>query len=378
MSSALDRMRALVQKEQDQMNAQRPLLVTGGMGFIGANFVQEWLGAQKSPVVVLDKLTYAANAQNLANLDHDPRLHIVAGDIGDRPLVARILREHHPRAIANFAAETHVDRSIHAPEPFIQTNVVGTFHLLEEARAYWRALAAADKGSFRFAHISTDEVYGSLGPDDPPSTEGAPYSPNSPYAASKAASDHLVRAYFHTYGLPTLTTNGSNTYGPFQFPEKLVPLLILNAIAGQPLPLYGDGLNLRDWLYVGDHCDAIRLVLERGRLGETYHIGGRCERRNIEVVKAVCVVLDELHPHSSVTPHEKLITFVPDRPGHDRRYAIDCSKIERELGWRPAETFESGIRKTVRWYLDHSDWARRVTSGEYRDWVESNYTRRAR
>ncbi len=359
------------------MNADRKTLVTGGMGFIGANFVQRWLTVQNTAVLSLDKLTYAGNPENLANLKNDLRFQFIQGDIGDRRLVAQLLREHRPWAIVNFAAESHVDRSIHGPEDFIQTNVVGTFHLLEEARGYWQELPAGEKARFRFLHVSTDEVYGSLGPDDAPFSETTPYAPNSPYSASKAASDHLARAYHHTYGLPTLTTNCSNNYGPYQFPEKLIPLMVHSAISGKPLPVYGDGLNIRDWLYVGDHVCAIRKVLEHGRIGETYNVGGRCERRNLELVKTICATLDELHPQSPITPHEKLITFVKDRPGHDRRYAIDCSKIERELGWRSVETFESGIRKTVQWYLDNQEWVRHVTTGQYRKWVDLNYGRRA-
>jgi dTDP-glucose 4,6-dehydratase len=351
------------------------ILVTGGAGFIGANFVLDWLKLSQEPILNLDKLTYAGNPDNLASLQGDPRHVFVQGDIGDRALVAGLLAEHRPRAIVNFAAESHVDRSIHGPEDFIQTNVVGTFHLLEAARGYWLGLPDADRAAFRFLHVSTDEVYGSLGPEDPPFTETTPYAPNSPYAASKAASDHLVRAYHHTYGLPTLTTNCSNNYGPYQFPEKLIPLMILNATQGKPLPVYGDGLNVRDWLYVTDHCAAIREVLARGRAGETYNVGGWNEKTNIEIVRTVCALLDELRPDPA-GPHARLITFVKDRPGHDRRYAIDASKIQRELGWRPAETFETGIRKTVAWYLEHVDWVERVTSGEYRRWLEKNYVMR--
>ncbi len=348
------------------------ILVTGGAGFIGANFVLDWLKQSQEPVLNLDKLTYAGNPENLAALQGDPRHVFVQGDIGDRALVGRLLAEHRPRAIVNFAAESHVDRSIHGPEDFIQTNVVGTFHLLDEARAYWMGLPQAEKAAFRFLHVSTDEVYGSLGPEDPPFTESTPYAPNSPYSASKAASDHLVRAYHHTYGLPTLTTNCSNNYGPYQFPEKLIPLMILNATQGKPLPVYGDGMNVRDWLYVTDHCAAIREVLTRGRVGETYNVGGWNEKTNLEIVHTVCALLDELRPDPA-GPHARLITFVKDRPGHDRRYAIDASKIHRELGWKPAETFETGIRKTVEWYLAHMDWVQRVTSGEYRRWVERHY-----
>ena len=348
------------------------ILVTGGAGFIGANFVIDWLKLYDEPVLNLDKLTYAGNPDNLSALQGDTRHVFIQGDIGDRALVQRLLAEHRPRAIVNFAAESHVDRSIHGPEDFIQTNVVGSFHLLEEVRGYWMGLGEADRAAFRFLHVSTDEVYGSLGPDDPPFTETTPYAPNSPYSASKAASDHLVRAYHHTYGLPTLTTNCSNNYGPYQFPEKLIPLMILNAVNGKPLPIYGDGMNVRDWLYVRDHCAAIREVLAHGRVGETYNVGGWNEMPNLEIVKTVCALLDELSPDPA-GPHERLITFVRDRPGHDRRYAIDARKIERELGWRPAETFATGIRKTVAWYLEHMDWVERVASGEYRQWLVKQY-----
>lgn len=350
------------------------ILVTGGAGFIGSNFVIDWLRETGEPVVNLDKLTYAGNPENLAGLRNDARHHFVQGDISDAGLVGELLRRHAPRAIVHFAAESHVDRSIHGPAEFIQTNINGTFTLLEAARAHWSSLGAGAREAFRFLHVSTDEVYGSLGPDEPAFAETHPYQPNSPYSASKAASDHLVRAYHHTYGLPTLTTNCSNNYGPFQFPEKLIPLILLNAISGKPLPIYGDGLNVRDWLYVGDHCAAIRAVLAGGRPGETYNIGGRAERTNLAVVKTLCGLLDRLHPDSPVTPHEKLITFVRDRPGHDRRYAMNAGKIERELGWRPAESFDSGIEKTVRWYLGHRDWIARVASGAYRDWVAQHYS----
>ena len=351
------------------------ILVTGGAGFIGANFVLDWLAAGDTPVVNLDKLTYAGNLESLAGVANDARHLFVHGDIGDRALVARLLAEHRPRAIVNFAAESHVDRSIHGPEDFIQTNVVGTFHLLEEARSYWAALAGEERAGFRFLHVSTDEVYGSLGPSDPAFTETTPYAPNSPYSASKAASDHLVRAYHHTYGLPTLTTNCSNNYGPYQFPEKLIPLLLMNALAGKPLPIYGDGSNVRDWLFVADHCNAIRAVLERGKAGETYNIGGCSEKTNLEVVYSLCDMLDQLRPKKSGSYRDQ-ITFVADRPGHDRRYAIDAGKIQRELGWKPRETFASGIRKTVDWYLEHQDWVQHVASGEYRRWLETNYARR--
>ncbi len=349
------------------------ILITGGAGFIGANFVLDWLRVTGEPVVNLDALTYAGNLENLAALEGDGRHAFVKGDICDRALLDRLLAEHKPRAIIHFAAESHVDRSIHGPGAFVQTNVVGTFTLLEAVRGYWGALGEADKAAFRFLHVSTDEVYGSLGPDDAPFVETRAYEPNSPYSASKAASDHLVRAYHHTYGLPTLTTNCSNNYGPYQFLEKLIPLMIANALAGKPLPIYGDGMNVRDWLYVGDHCTAIREVLARGRPGETYNIGGWNEKPNIEIVKTICALLDELAPDAA-GPHARLMTYVKDRPGHDRRYAIDARKIERELGWRPAETFETGIRKTVRWYLDHAEWVAHVQSGAYRDWIATQYS----
>ena len=348
------------------------ILVTGGAGFIGTNFVLDWLAETGTPVVNLDKLTYAGNLENLASLGGDARHVFVHGDICDRDLVDRLLAEHRPSAVVHFAAESHVDRSILGPGEFVRTNVQGTFTLLEAVRAYWGALEGEEKERFRFLHVSTDEVYGSLRPDDPPFAETNPYQPNSPYSASKAASDHLVRAYHHTYRLPTLTTNCSNNYGPWQFPEKLIPLVIANALAGKPLPIYGDGMNVRDWLYVGDHCAAIRRVLEAGRPGEVYNVGGWNEMPNLVIVRTICALLDELVPDPA-GPRERLITFVKDRPGHDRRYAIDARKIERELGWRPAETFETGIRKTVRWYLDHQGWVARVQSGAYREWVEKNY-----
>ena len=348
------------------------ILVTGGAGFIGSNFVLDWVAGTGSPVLNLDKLTYAGNLENLAALEGDPRHAFVRGDVCDRELLDRLLAEHRPSAIVHFAAESHVDRSIHGPGEFVRTNVQGTFTLLEAVRAYWGSLAGEEKGRFRFLHVSTDEVYGSLGPDDAPFSETNPYQPNSPYSASKAASDHLVRAYHHTYGLPTLTTNCSNNYGPWQFPEKLIPLVIANALAGKPLPIYGDGMNVRDWLYVGDHCAAIRRVLEAGRPGEVYNVGGWNEMPNLVIVRAICALLGELVPDPA-GPRERLITFVKDRPGHDRRYAIDARKVERELGWRPAETFETGIRKTVRWYLDHQEWVARVQSGAYREWLEKNY-----
>jgi dTDP-glucose 4,6-dehydratase len=359
-----------------QHSSRAPILVTGGAGFIGSNFVLDWIAAVGTPVVNLDKLTYAGNPANLSVLAGDPRHLLVRGDIGDRELVRRLLAEHRPRAIVHFAAESHVDRSIHGPGEFIQTNIHGTFALLEEARAYWGALPEAARPAFRFLHVSTDEVYGSLEAADPAFSETTPYAPNSPYAASKAASDHLVRAYHHTYGLPTVTTNCSNNYGPYQFPEKLIPLMILNATQGKPLPVYGDGKNVRDWLYVTDHCSGIRAALERGRLGETYNIGGRSEKTNLEVVRTLCAILDELRPLPAGTRHASLISFVKDRPGHDRRYAIDCAKIERELGWQPRESFETGIRKTVQWYLENPAWVRDVASGAYREWIETNYGKR--
>jgi dTDP-glucose 4,6-dehydratase len=351
------------------------LLVTGGAGFIGSNFVLDWLAAPDTgaePVVTLDALTYAGNRENLASLDGDPRHTFVHGDIGDRALVDRLLAEHRPRAIVHFAAESHVDRSIHGPGAFVRTNVEGTFTLLEAARAHWAALPEPERAAFRFHHVSTDEVYGSLGPGDPAFTETHPYQPNSPYSASKAASDHLVRAWHHTYGLPVTTSNCSNNYGPWHFPEKLIPLMIVNALAGKPLPVYGDGQQVRDWLYVGDHCSAIRAVLARGRVGEVYNVGGWNEKPNLEIVHTICRLLDEMQPDPA-GPYARLVTHVKDRPGHDRRYAIDARKIECELGWHPAETFETGIRKTVRWVLDHQDWVARVQSGAYRDWVATQY-----
>lgn len=378
------------------------ILVTGGAGFIGANFVLDWLVQQDERLINLDKLTYAGNLDNLAGLQGDMRHIFVRGDIGDTTLVDRLLAEHRPRAVINFAAESHVDRSIHGPGEFIQTNIVGTFHLLESVRAYWEAMGGEAKECFRFLHVSTDEVYGSLTKEAPSFSEENRYEPNSPYSASKAAGDHLVRAYHHTYGLPVLTTNCSNNYGPYQFPEKLIPLCILNASAGKPLPIYGDGQQIRDWLYVKDHCRAIRLVLERGLVGETYNIGGWNEKANLDVVRTLCDILDELRPlnpasgerqvgsgrdsssllsshlpystaHFPLTTYRSLITFVKDRPGHDRRYAIDASKLERELGWKPQETFETGIRKTVAWYLDHQSWVANVTNGTYRNWINKQY-----
>ncbi|MGD9942752.1 MAG: dTDP-glucose 4,6-dehydratase [Burkholderiaceae bacterium] len=349
------------------------ILVTGGAGFIGSNFVLDWLAGRDEPVVNLDALTYAGNLRNLAALDGDARHRFVHGDIGDAALLDRLLNEQRPRAILHFAAESHVDRSILGPQAFVQTNVVGTFTLLEAVRRFWGALPPAEQAAFRFLHVSTDEVYGSLEPQAPAFTELHRYEPNSPYSASKAASDHLVRAYHHTYGLPVLTTNCSNNYGPFHFPEKLIPLMIHHALGGLPLPVYGDGQQVRDWLYVGDHCAAIRRVLEGGRLGETYNIGGCNEKTNLEVVRTVCALLDELSPRSDGQSYAAQISFVRDRPGHDRRYAIDAGKIERELGWRPAETFESGLRRTIVWYLAHQEWVREVTSGEYREWVNRQY-----
>jgi dTDP-glucose 4,6-dehydratase len=351
----------------------RPILVTGGAGFIGSNFVIRWIATEATPVINVDKLTYAGNLANLDCLRANPLHSFVRGDIADRLLLRDLLERHRPRAIVNFAAESHVDRSIHAPGEFIQTNVNGSFALLEEARGLLSQLPDTERAGFRFLHVSTDEVYGSLGLNDAAFCETTAYAPNSPYSASKAASDHLVRAYHHTYGLPTLTTNCSNNYGPYQFPEKLIPLMILNALAGKPLPVYGDGLNVRDWLYVDDHCDAIRAVLAGGRVGETYNIGGNSERTNIDVVRTLCAILDELRPDSAHCPHERLVTYVKDRPGHDRRYAIDARKIAGELGWQPRESFESGLRKTVRWYLDHADWVEAVQTGTYRDWIEQNY-----
>ena len=349
------------------------ILVTGAAGFIGANFVLDWLAGSDEPVVNLDKLTYAGNLETLASLDGDKRHVFIQGDIGDSALVAGLLAKYQPRAIINFAAESHVDRSIHSPEDFIQTNIVGTFRLLEAVRADWSGLALEAKSAFRLLHVSTDEVYGSLGAGDAAFTETHRYEPNSPYSASKAASDHLVRAYHHTYGMPILTTNCSNNNGPCHFPEKLIPLMIVNALAGKALPVYGDGMQVRDWLYVKDHCSAIRCVLGAGRLGEVYNIGGWNEKPNIEIVKTVCALLDELRPKADGSSYETQISYVKDRPGHDRRYAIDASKIERELGWKPAETFETGIRKTVLWYLENPEWVANVQSGAYRDWVQTQY-----
>jgi dTDP-glucose 4,6-dehydratase len=353
---------------------ENAILVTGGAGFIGSNFILQWIAKEGTPVINLDKLTYAGNPRNLDHVASDPRYSLVQGDIVDRELVHQLLNRHRPFAVMHFAAESHVDRSIRGPDDFIRTNVNGTFSLLEEARAYWLEMGDDERRRFRFLHISTDEVYGSLGPGDDPFHEATPYAPNSPYSASKAAADHLVRAYHHTYGLPTLTTNCSNNYGPYQFPEKLIPLMILNACNGESLPVYGDGLNVRDWLYVEDHCEAVRLVLSRGKVGETYNIGGWNEKHNLEIVETICAILDELRTSDPVVPHRKLITFVKDRPGHDRRYAIDARKIERELGWKPRDSFESGIRKTIRWYLENQEWVKHVTSGGYRQWIETHYT----
>ena len=349
------------------------ILVTGGAGFIGSNFVHAWLAQHDEVLVNLDKLTYAGNLRNLHALAGDSRHHFVQGDIGDTTLVSQLLATHQPRAVLHFAAESHVDRSIHGPMDFIQTNVVGTFQLLESVRAYWSGLDDQSRQAFRFLHVSTDEVYGSLAADAPAFSETHPYEPNSPYSASKAASDHLVRAWHHTYGLPVLTTNCSNNYGPYHFPEKLIPLVIHNALAGKPLPIYGDGQQVRDWLYVEDHCKAIMRVLQDGRLGETYNVGGWNEKPNIEVVRTLCALLDELQPRADGQSYATQMTFVKDRPGHDRRYAIDARKLERELGWRPEETFETGLRKTVQWFLSHGDWVEEVTSGNYRTWIGQNY-----
>jgi dTDP-glucose 4,6-dehydratase len=357
--------------EQRKMTkSQQSILVTGGAGFIGSNFILHWLAQEGSRVVNLDKLTYAGNPANLAELSDDDRYVFARGDINDADLVSDLLQRYKPEAIIHFAAESHVDRSIHNAQEFIRTNIEGTFQLLQAGRQYWTGLAETEKQDFRFLHVSTDEVYGSLGPADPAFTEKTPFAPNSPYAASKASSDHLVRAFHHTYGLPTLTTNCSNNYGPYQFPEKLIPLMIHNATVGKPLPVYGDGLNVRDWLYVKDHCEAIRQVLKKGRVGECYNIGGNSEKSNIEVIREICAVLSELKPG---TIYESLITYVKDRPGHDRRYAMDCTKIRSELGWTPSESFSSGLRKTVEWYLAHEEWISSVTSGAYREWIDLHY-----
>lgn len=355
---------------------QDSILVTGGAGFIGSNFVLRWVAKNASPVINLDLLTYAGNPENLSSLDGDARHLLVRGDICDAELVASLLRKHQPRAIVHFAAESHVDRSIVSPEAFLRTNVHGTFVLLDQAKRYWSDLNEPDRDAFRFLHVSTDEVYGSLGPIDAAFSETTCYAPNSPYAASKAASDHMARAYHHTFGLPVLTTNCSNNYGPFQFPEKLIPLMILNALENKPLPVYGDGMNVRDWLFVEDHCAAIRAVLANGRVGETYNIGGMSERANIDVVTTICDLVDEMRPRQGSGSRRDLITYVKDRPGHDRRYAIDASKVMRELGWRPAAEFESGLRKTVGWYLDNSAWVDRVRTGAYLEWINKNYTER--
>lgn len=349
------------------------ILVTGGAGFIGGNFVLDWLAQSDEPIINLDKLTYAGNRQTLASLRDDPRHVFVQGDIADRACIDRLLAEHSPRAVVNFAAESHVDRSIDGPAPFIQTNIVGVFTLLEAVRAFYGTLSDSPREQFRFLHVSTDEVYGSLAPSDAPFAESHPYQPNSPYSASKAASDHLIRAWHHTYDLPVLTTNCSNNYGPYHFPEKLIPLTILNALAGKDLPVYGDGQQVRDWLYVKDHCHALRRVLQDGRVGQTYNVGGNSERTNLQVVHAICALLDDMHPRADSQSYARQITHVQDRPGHDRRYAIDATKIARELGWSPAETFDSGLRQTVRWYLDHADWVQGVVSGDYRQWVARQY-----
>jgi len=364
---------SLTTRRDKLLRMRNRILVTGGAGFIGSNFILQRMRDESASIVNFDKLTYAGNPLNLESIASEKRYLFVQGDIADRARVKKTLEEHQPKAIVHFAAESHVDRSIRGPEDFILTNINGTFALLEETRTYWMGLSDQDRASFRFLHVSTDEVYGSLGPQDSPFCETTPYAPNSPYAASKAGSDHLVRAYHHTYGLPTLTTNCSNNYGRFQFPEKLMPLVILNARDGKPLPVYGDGRNVRDWLYVEDHCDAIATVLARGKPGETYNIGGGNEKPNIEIVQMICDLVDEMLPRKG-SPRRELITFVKDRPGHDRRYAIDARKIERELGWRPRETFDSGLRKTVRWYLENDAWVRDVTSGSYREWIAKHHS----
>ncbi|WP_420240094.1 dTDP-glucose 4,6-dehydratase (plasmid) [Telmatobacter bradus] len=358
------------------MTQPAPILVTGGAGFIGSNFVLQWISEETGPVVVLDKLTYAGNRENLVSVEGNPRFRFVQGDICDSALMTQLFTEIKPRAVVHFAAESHVDRSILGPDEFLRTNIDGTFRLLEASRALWNTLPEDEKKSFRFLHVSTDEVYGSLSPTDPAFTEETPYAPNSPYSASKAASDHLVRAWFHTYGMPVLTTNCSNNYGPHHFPEKLIPLIIHNCLTGKPLPIYGDGQQVRDWLYVGDHCRAIRAVMAGGRLGECYNVGGRAEKPNLDVVKTICGILDDLVPAKN--PYSSLITYVKDRPGHDRRYAMDATKLERELGWKPQENFESGIRKTIEWYLANQKWVERVTSGAYREWIGVQYDGRAK
>ena len=355
------------------MNEMKTYLVTGGAGFIGSNFILMQRRQNHTRIINLDLLTYAGNPKNLDSLQNDTGYIFIRGDIEDRNLVRGLLKEYSPCAVVNFAAESHVDRSIDGPEDFIQTNVVGTFHLLDEVRRYWMGLSVTEKESFRFLHVSTDEVYGSLESGDPAFNEQTPYAPNSPYSASKASSDHLVRAYYHTYGLPTITTNCSNNYGPRQFPEKLIPLVILNALRGKPLPIYGDGLNVRDWLYVEDHCEALNVVLEKGCMGQVYNIGGRCEKTNLEIVKTICDLLDKICLQSPFTPHASLITYVKDRPGHDRRYAIDCSKIEKELGWKPKETFETGLKKTIQWYLENPKWVESIQTGAYREWIQKHY-----
>lgn len=371
----MDKREALVQTAVVVEDYRMAILVTGCAGFIGSNFVHFWLSSQSETVINLDKLTYAGNLSNLAALDDDPRHIFVQGDIGDRSLVEELLNQHAPRAVLNFAAESHVDRSIGGPAEFIGTNIVGTFNLLEAVRSYWQSLESSKQRAFRFLHVSTDEVYGSLGTKDAPFTEHHAYAPNSPYSASKAASDHLVRAWHHTYGLPVITTNCSNNYGPYHFPEKLIPLMIINALSNESLPIYGDGQQIRDWLYVEDHCRAIVAALEGGRAGETYNIGGSSERTNLEVVRSICTILDELRPRSDSASYTKQIQFVPDRPGHDRRYAVDAAKIERELGWKPAESFEACLRKTIIWYLENPDWVAGVKSGTYRNWIENHYKR---
>lgn len=358
------------------MNSSKSILVTGGAGFIGSNFILQWIENIGTPVINLDLLTYAGNPANLASLSNDPRHTLVRGDICNADLVGSLLEEHRPCAVVHFAAESHVDRSISDPGAFIRTNVQGTYTLLDRVKRYWATLDDGNRDAFRFLHVSTDEVYGSLGPNDPAFSETTPYAPNSPYAASKAASDHLVRAYHHTFHMPVLTTNCSNNYGPFQFPEKLIPLVILNALAGKPLPVYGDGSNVRDWLFVEEHCSAIRTVLQRGRVGETYNIGGNSERKNIDVVQSICDLVDEFRPDPAVGSRRKLITFVADRPGHDRRYAINASKLKNELGWQPAARFEDGLRKTVQWYLHNSDWIEGIRTGAYLDWIRQNYEER--
>ena len=358
------------------MKPDSPILVTGGAGFIGSNFVLNWIAAKRGKVINLDKLTYAGNLENLASLEGNPDHVFVHGELSDTPLIASLLAEHKPSAVLHFAAESHVDRSILGPGDFVETNIVGTFDLLQNVRSYWVELPENEKGAFRFLHVSTDEVYGTLGPDDPAFSESTPYAPNSPYSASKAASDHLVRSYFHTYGLAVLTTNCSNNYGPYQFPEKLIPLVIHNAISGKPLPVYGDGQQIRDWLFVTDHCDAIRRVLIEGKIGETYNIGGACEKTNLEVVESICTILDERKPRSDKSSYRQQIQFVKDRPGHDRRYAMNIRKIRTELGWTPSESFDSGLAKTVDWYLENPDWVARVVSGEYKDWINTQYQKR--